>query len=269
MITFTPVENIITIGEIDFSTKGTFLMIGILIAYILIRKTALRRGLSAIAIDDLAILTLIGGIISARLFAVILHFPYYQENPLEIIKIWNGELDVYGGILGILLCATFYIKQKKIQFWHYMETIAPHLLIIGSTSAFGNFINAQMMGIQTNTEWGVISGDGQVRYPTQLVIAVILISAFFFIRKFQKNHPEKYAGYFFFLTSGVYFIQHFCADFLTDYTREETIINYKFFSQTFALLLLVITAYGAWQQGTKEAYKKRIRKQLDARTTQW
>ena len=50
---------------------------------------------------DALIWVLIAGIIGARIFYVIQFPGYYFENPLRVLKIWEGGLIYYGGLIGL------------------------------------------------------------------------------------------------------------------------------------------------------------------------
>ena len=62
------------------------------------------------------IITLLFGVIGARIYYVIFNFSYYLENPLEIINIKNGGLAIYGGIIAgaiviIKMCEKYGINK--------------------------------------------------------------------------------------------------------------------------------------------------------------
>lgn len=261
MISFTPVETLFSVSGVHFSTTGIFIMVGVLLAYTRARKTAERRGLSVLAVDDMTIAMIISGIIGARLSYIGLQWPYYKENLVDIIKIWEGGLDAFGAIIGALFCMIIYIKKKKLKFWYYADTYAPYFLLSTGSAELGNFFAWQDMGKTTDLPWGVVISNDAARHPTTLYGFLILTIGFVLMRTYQRRHPEKYAGYFFFLAITLYFTQAFLMEFLKEY---ESI-----FKQSTTLVILLMTAYTAWQQSGKEERKKKLRKGLDARTTQW
>lgn len=269
MITFIPIETLITIGSVKIATPGAFMMLGILLAYTLARKTAERRGLSVTIIDDCTIIGILMGILGARLLYIILHFPYYLEKPLTLFTIWDGGLLALGGFLGGFIGIQLYLKKKKLNFWYYADTISPYCLLAEGMASLGALFAWQDKGTKTDLPWSIIVGNDGARHPIKLYVFLILAGGFWLIREYQKRHPEKYAGYFFFLTSGLYFTQTFFIAFIADYTQEATTINQQIFIQASSIIMLLITAYCAWRQGMKEERKKRLRKGLDARTMQW
>lgn len=98
------------------------LMLASLVATIVAYKMAARRGLSQVAILDLAIIGTIAGVIGIRLVHVIIEEPlYYWENPSHIFQIWRGGFVSFGAILGMLIAWPIYLKIRKLDILRYMD----------------------------------------------------------------------------------------------------------------------------------------------------
>ena len=54
-------------------------------------------------IEDFAFWSMISGLLGARLYYVLLKFSYYMDNPLSILRVWEGGLAIHGGIIGGLI----------------------------------------------------------------------------------------------------------------------------------------------------------------------
>ncbi len=64
-------------------------------------KEAVRRGLDEDEFSNLAFLAIPFGIIGARLFHVIDHWPdEYAANPIRALYLWEGGLAVWGAVIG-------------------------------------------------------------------------------------------------------------------------------------------------------------------------
>lgn len=48
----------------------------------------------------------------ARIYFVIFQWPYYAENPGEIIKIWHGGIAIHGGLIGGFIAGVIVCKIK-------------------------------------------------------------------------------------------------------------------------------------------------------------
>ena len=74
-----------------------------------------RYGVKFDNLIDLAIFLLPISIISARLYYVLFSLDYYINNPMEILKINNGGLAIYGGIIGGVITIIIFCKIKKMK----------------------------------------------------------------------------------------------------------------------------------------------------------
>jgi phosphatidylglycerol:prolipoprotein diacylglycerol transferase len=117
------------------------------------------------------------GVIGARLWYVANDIlggdRYYLENPARIINIPSGGLHIYGAILLGGLAALLYARQHKVDFWLFLDSVAPGLLIGQAIARPANFINQELYGPPTDLPWGIaIDGanrlspwDDLARYP--------------------------------------------------------------------------------------------------------
>ena len=63
--------------------------------------------------DDYITYLIIGIILGGRLgYVLIYDLNYYINNPIDIIKIWQGGMSFHGGLLGIILVSIFFAKKK-------------------------------------------------------------------------------------------------------------------------------------------------------------
>lgn len=109
------------------------LMMASLVATTISYKMAPRRGLSQVAILDLGIIGTIMAVIGGRLFHVFVEGPiyaspgysnYYWEHPTHLWQIWRGGFVSYGGMLGLGLGWTVYLKWRKLDAWAYLDHVA-------------------------------------------------------------------------------------------------------------------------------------------------
>lgn len=136
--------------------------------------------LSANQADSLLTYLILGVIIGGRLgYVIFYNLEYYAQNPLNIIRIWDGGMAFHGGFIGVVLAVIVFCWANKISLWSTADLVAvsaPPGLFFGRVS---NFINAELWGRPTELPWGVIfpgeraqNCDGVTaqcaRHPTQL-----------------------------------------------------------------------------------------------------
>lgn len=126
-------------------------------------------------VDSLTLWMIISTIIGARLGHVIFYEPMrYLQDPISILKTWEGGLASHGATIGILtaiflysnyfvdinpLKGRFVWKKKKREgqsFLWVVDRIVICVAITGALIRFGNFLNAEIIGLPTRSDYGVV-----------------------------------------------------------------------------------------------------------------
>lgn len=157
--------------------------------------------------DDFVFYATVGILVGGRLAYVLFYQPAILENPLDILKLWQGGMSFHGGALGVSV-GIFYMARKNGLSWlrihDYIACCAPFGLFFGRIA---NFVNGELWGRPTDLPWAIIfpnAPDGLPRHPSQLYEAGMeglvlgLVLAFFFWRTNARNQPGKLVGIFLF-----------------------------------------------------------------------
>lgn len=100
------------------------LMLASLIATTVAYKMAPRRGLSQVAVLDLAIVGTICAVIGGRLFHVVVEeWAYYMQHPTHIYQIWRGGFVSYGAFIGLGTSWIVYLKLRKLDTLRYLDHV--------------------------------------------------------------------------------------------------------------------------------------------------
>lgn len=152
--------------------------------YLLTRMLEYRR-IENINTSEILAYALIGTILGARLAHCLFYeHEYYLANPLKILIIWEGGLASHGGVLGMLVGLLFSRKHwKSINFISLIDCIAIPAALGGSIIRFANFLNSEIVGLPTYSNWGVVfeSFDDVPRHPVQLYESLIYLIVFFIL----------------------------------------------------------------------------------------
>ena len=132
----------------------------------------------------------LGVIFGGRIgYVIFYNLNFYIENPVEILKIWQGGMSFHGGLIGVILSIFFFSKSKRINFLHLLNlasSCAPIGLFLGRLA---NFVNRELIGRPTNSTWGVLFFENDVlRHPSQIYEAIfegllIFLVIFYIIKK--------------------------------------------------------------------------------------
>ena len=80
-------------------TYGIMIVIGFLLAVFIIRHLSRNITPNPDLITSAALYSLIAGVAGARLFHVIHYFEFYKDDMLSVFAIWNGGLELLGGVV--------------------------------------------------------------------------------------------------------------------------------------------------------------------------
>jgi phosphatidylglycerol:prolipoprotein diacylglycerol transferase len=161
--------------------------------------------------DDLVFYAALGVILGGRLGYVLFYRPgFYFENPLEIVKLWDGGMSFHGGVIGTSLGILYLAWKQKLQWLRLHDYVACVVPIGLFTGRLANFVNAELWGAPTTVPWAVrfpeviggITTLGPPRHPSQLYEAILeglvlfAILAWMFWRTRARYEPGKLVGAF-------------------------------------------------------------------------
>lgn len=119
-----------------------------------------KEGLPSRDIERMTVYMVVATVVGARLGHCLFYDPsYYLSNPIEILKVWEGGLASHGGAIGIITALWLYSrseKTKKQSFLFVLDRIVIVVALGGACIRMGNFVNNEMLGIETNSSAGVV-----------------------------------------------------------------------------------------------------------------
>lgn len=140
-------------------------IVGIYLGFRLARHAITRSGLwadenppmSREQLDDFLTWLILGIIIGGRLGYVLFYGQgSYWEDPVSILRVWDGGMSFHGGFLGVAIVALAFAWKNRIPIPGLADILAlgtPPGLFLGRIA---NFINAELWGRPTDLPWGVI-----------------------------------------------------------------------------------------------------------------
>lgn len=177
-----------------------------------------RFGIKFDQLLDLAIIVLPIAIICARLYYVLFSLDYFLSNPSEIIRIKDGGLAIYGGIIGGIIVIAIFSKIKKLKVLDITDYIAPIVAFCQSIGRWGNYVNIEAYGYETN--WPIkmeVIEAGVTKYvhPTFLYESICTLAIFIILSILSRK--RKFSGEITFMYIICYsFIRFFIEGLRTD-----------------------------------------------------
>ncbi|HHM20568.1 MAG TPA: hypothetical protein ENJ20_00970, partial [Bacteroidetes bacterium] len=100
-------------------------------------------------IADLTMMAAIGGILGAKIFAILEEPSGFMADPLGTFFSGSG-LAIYGGLIGGYLMVTWYLRKHNIPFWPTADAVAPALIFAYGVGRIG----CQLAG---DGDWGIVA----------------------------------------------------------------------------------------------------------------
>lgn len=146
---------------------------------------------------NLLLWLLVPGIIGARAYHVITEFQLYQVNPINALAVWNGGLNIIGGLIGGGIGLWLFSKHYKISFESLIRVIIVVVPLGQTIGRLGNLINQEVYGLPTNLPWAIyikpenrLAGYREFDYfhPLFLYESIFSLLLFWFLyRKFKQG----------------------------------------------------------------------------------
>ena len=112
--------------------------------------------ISPAQVDDLIFYGAIGVVVGGRVGSVLFYnFSSFLENPLYLLKIWQGGMSFHGGFLGVLVAMDLYRRKLGCGFIQLTDFIAPLAPIGLAAGRVGNFINGELWGGPSSLPWAM------------------------------------------------------------------------------------------------------------------
>lgn len=182
------------------------IVLGILIALFLCRIAKEKYDVEFEFVLENFIIGIFFGVIGARLYFVIFNFNYYSKNIIEILKIRDGGLAIYGGLIFGIIAVVINCRIRKKDILNFLDYIIPYVSIAQCIGRFGNFFNVEAYGYKTNSifRMGIQTLDGGYIevHPTFIYEAFSTFVIFILLKFFQKR--RKFKGEIFLLYLLIY-----------------------------------------------------------------
>ena len=202
-------ETAFTIFGRDIAWYGVIVTTAIIAAVIYVYRRSKKDGIITDDFLDIAIFTVISGVVGARLYYVLTSLDRY-DSFWDVFKVWEGGLGIYGGIIGGAAAAIGVLLYKKMNVLKFFNGLAPACMLGQIIGRWGNFMNAEAYGSVESFEFfgktfdisgsktmpwimEVVEADGPVLcQPTFLYECLWNLIGFVLINIFYKK--KKYDG---------------------------------------------------------------------------
>jgi len=218
------------IFSLEIPTYYIMMLLGVGFAFLVIYLINKKNKKNNLTFEDLGFLimyVMIGALVGAKILFIITMIPKMITNP-EIIYavIFQGGMVFYGGVIGAIIMAFYYIRQYGLDPVKYTNVITIGLPLGHAFGRIGCFLAGCCHGKVTDSIFGVSFPAGPLFleatpkvHPTQAYEAIfeLLVFTVFIILFFKLKKHRDY------LFPGLYLVTYGIFRFFIEFLRGDTI----------------------------------------------
>jgi phosphatidylglycerol:prolipoprotein diacylglycerol transferase len=219
---------LLRIGPISVYAYGAMLALAFIVGTYLAVKRGKRQGIESTKIVDLSLYILVSSILGARILYVVLNWNYYKENILDVLKLWEGGLVFYGGLLTAFFTVDWVLKRNKLSVDKVADILSAPIALGIAIGRIGCFLNGCCYG-KISYKWGICfpavdnplpftqqAFDGLIPFdaqctlpvlPTQLYESVACLLIFFLLLWLERH--KHFPGFSFWMFILLYSFSRF------------------------------------------------------------
>lgn len=274
-ITWNPDAEIFRIGGFAVRWYSMCWLVGLALAYFLVRKLYKEQKVKDGLFDPLFIYCFIGILLGARLGHCIFYEPeYWLSSPQHVFEIFvpirfmgDGSwkftgyegLASHGGTIGLTIALIVYwlrVRKHGLGIWQILDNIAIVTPITACFIRLGNLVNSEIIGKVTDVPWAFIFErvDMLPRHPGQLYEAIAYAIFFPIGWYLYRKHPERVGtGFFFGLCLTLIFTFRFFIEYTKDIQVAKEVTMTLNIGQMLSIPFVLVGIYCMWRSFKKKS----------------
>lgn len=156
MITINIDPMLLHAGHFGLRWYGLIVATAMIVGVWMALREAKRKGLSDYQFADAIPWVIVGGLIGARLFHVIDHWPdEYAAVPVRALYVWEGGLAIWGGVIGGLTALALFAWRRALPLAVLLDTAVPGLVLAQAIGRIACVITGDSVGKPTAGPFGL------------------------------------------------------------------------------------------------------------------
>ena len=179
-------------GPVTLHTYGFLLAVAFLAGLFVVSSQAKKAGMDPARLTDMAVWLLIAGLVGAKVLLVAVDWRFYLRNTRELWSIFQSGGVFYGGLLGGIAVAIFFVWRYKLPGWATADVLAPGVVVGQAIGRLGCFAAGCCFGKPASVPWAVTFTDvyaarqvgtpmDTALHPTQIYESLACFLIFFFL----------------------------------------------------------------------------------------
>lgn len=221
MLSYPDIDPVaVAIGPLKVHWYGLMYLIGFACAWLLgnYRAKQPNSGWNKEQVSDLIFFGAVGVILGGRIgYMLFYNFSALQDNPLNLLRVWEGGMSFHGGAVGVIVGAAYFCRKYNKHFLNVTDYLVPLAPLGIFAVRTGNFINGELWGRVTDSPLGMIfpTGGPLPRHPSQLYEGVLEGLVLFVILWIYTQKPRPMAA-----ASGLFLAGYGSFRFFVEFFRQ-------------------------------------------------
>lgn len=173
---------ILKLGPLTIHSYGVMIALSFAIGTLLAVRRAEARGIPGEKITDLSLLILVAAMVGARILYVIPHWGEFSKDPIDVLRIWEGGLTLFGGVLLAVASSYVFVRRERLSWAKVADSCAVPLALGLGIARIGCFLNGCCHGRPTDGPLGIVFPEDSVAhgvFPGQAVVPTQLFESAF------------------------------------------------------------------------------------------
>jgi len=255
------------LGGQPITSFGAMMVLAFLTAAFLHRSEMRRVGFDPDHTWDLLVVSVVGGIVGAKLYYLLLHWNLTVQDPVSMI-LSRGGMVWYGGLVGAGLLIVWQTRRAELPLGRMADLLAPVVAIAYAVGRVGCFLVGDDYGRPTDAWFGIAFPQGAPPtrvdaleatfgievdpalverfgtvvpvHPTQLY-EVVLSAGIFAVLWRLRRHPHR-AGWLFSLWMVLAGLERFVVEFVR--VKDDRFFGALSLAQVISLVLVGLGLWG-------------------------
>ena len=236
-------------GGIKIYTYGLLVASAFVVGILWTAREAKQGGLSREIVFDLAFYAILSALVGARILYVITEWHRYAAHPLDVLKLWEGGLIFYGGLIGAIVGSTVYIRRKSLPFFRTADLFMPGLALGHAIGRLGCLAAGCCHGREAfDVSWAIqfpntpssLAPAGIPLYPTQLMESAVSLLVFLVLVGLRKR--RRFEGGLLLTYLVLYGLARILLEPFRGEEAKSFVISHWLSTSQFISILLILTA---------------------------
>ena len=235
------------LGVIQVYWYSVFILLGFLVGGTLALWEAKKWEIPEDFMVNLFFYIIIFAFLGARIYYILFNLEYYMNDPISMIKVWEGGLAIHGGIIACTIFIIFYTKKYKVDTLRILDILAVSLIIGQAIGRWGNFLNGEAYGPATTLSFlkslhlpqFIIDGmfiNGTYYQPTFLYESIGCLIGFIVLLIFRRRKHTKIGH-----VTALYLIWYGVLRFFIESLRQDSLMLGDFKMAQIVSIVLILS----------------------------